>query len=726
MLGAVCSLLVARPLFPSEAPPENGDGLPVVMLWIVLAVVWLLAVVGRQDFRFRFGWADAAIGLLIAWHTLAGIRATLDGSPRPAINVTWEWIGFGLAFVLVRQLVASRREARALMVVMAALAVALAGYGLYQYFYEMPRSRLDYYQHREAVLREMGLPDVLDSPEVKRFEARMNAAEPMATFALTNSLAGLLVPWLAAIAGIAVSAGPARQRLRIASTAALCGLVIGACLVLTKSRSGYLAALLGMIFAVWVSYGRRRTWSWKVAAVAGGGVLAVFGLGIAAGALDVPVLTEAVKSLGYRIQYWQATLGMIADHPLFGCGPGQFSDAYTVYKLPIASEEIGDPHNFLLEIWATAGTPAALAMVTALLLYATSLLRSQVGSACQAGPLESIGASSVVPSETGPARRAGPTCAPLPETVDLDATPFVLAGGAIGFLLSVPMGLMSSASPGLAPVALGLPLASVAAMALTPWVRNGHLPALLPGVAAFTLLLNLLMAGGIGFAGVAGSLWMLLALGLTLTERHAPRRIPWFAALAALGAGVLLAIACGLSAYGPVLESQAAIRTAYRQPSQAEEYLRRAASADRFAAKPRWQLAALALRRWQANGSAAALEQFEEYLRDSLRLEPYSSSAWAGAGNLYLEAYTSSNQRTMLDKAVEAYLRAVELYPSSAQHRANLALALRATGDTQGFREHAGWALSLHELTPHQDKKLDPKLVDELRATEPRKTSTPN
>ncbi len=52
---------------------------------------------------------------------------------------------------------------------------------------------------------------------------------------------------------------------------------------------------------------------------------------------------------------------MIADHPWLGCGPGNFQDFYTQYKLPEASEEIADPHNFLLEIWATAGTPAATA-----------------------------------------------------------------------------------------------------------------------------------------------------------------------------------------------------------------------------------------------------------------------------------------------------------------------------------------------------------------------------
>ena len=101
---------------------------------------------------------------------------------------------------------------------------------------------------------------------------------------------------------------------------------------------------------------------------------------------------------------------MIADHPWLGCGPGNFQNAYTRYKLPEASEEIADPHNFLLEIWATAGTPAALAFLAMLACFAWALHRRRL-------------------TPVPPAAR----------------TPrwHVLAGGAIGFLLSLPLGMLS-------------------------------------------------------------------------------------------------------------------------------------------------------------------------------------------------------------------------------------------------------------------------------------------
>ena len=49
-----------------------------------------------------------------------------------------------------------------------------------------------------------------------------------------------------------------------------------------------------------------------------------------------------------------------------GFGPGNFPAAYLRHKLPEASEEIKDPHNFAPETWATAGVGALAALLAAL------------------------------------------------------------------------------------------------------------------------------------------------------------------------------------------------------------------------------------------------------------------------------------------------------------------------------------------------------------------------
>ena len=89
LLGGMMTLCVARPLYPSESAAFDGDGVTIVMLWLALAVFWLLGAVGRPQFSVRFGWLDAAVLLLVGWHTVAALWATQHGSPRPALNMLW-------------------------------------------------------------------------------------------------------------------------------------------------------------------------------------------------------------------------------------------------------------------------------------------------------------------------------------------------------------------------------------------------------------------------------------------------------------------------------------------------------------------------------------------------------------------------------------------------------------------------------------------------------------
>jgi hypothetical protein len=711
----MCALFVARPLFPSEGAAFQGDGLPVVMLWSVLAVLWLLGAVGRPQFRVRFGWTDAAVMLLIAWHTLAAVWAARHASPRPAVNMLWEWIALGLAFFLARQLVVGRREARAVVAVMIALAVALSGHGLYQYFYEMPTTRAMYQVNPEGVLREAGLALTSDPVERHLFEDRLQSTEPFATFALANSLAGYLATWLVVLGGVAfggaVAAGFDRRlrggswsvghwgrllQTRLAVPALCCGLPIAACLLLTKSRSGYVATGLGLVLAWVLCREPKGRLGWRLAAAVAALGVALVAAAVATGGLDRQVLSEASKSLGYRVQYWQSTLRMIGDHPLIGCGPGNFQNAYTAYKLPEASEEVADPHNFLLEVWATAGTPAVLALLAVLGCFAW-------------GSWDGRGRA---------AERPHPS--PLPEGEGiLDLPVYVFGGAGCGFLLAVPLGLISAAPPGVTAVLLGLPLAAGCVALLGGWIYHGRLPVLLPVVGVVVLLVNLLAAGGIGFPGVAGSLWLLMALGLnTFQADRPPRTLPRISALAMLVAALALAAACYASAYGPVLRCQGGTRSAYQDPANAEEHLLAAAKADPLAVEPWEQLVSAASSAWQEEKTPQALERFERYLAryDEVlaELAPNSSRAWLAGGELHEKVYSATGRRSDIEAAIEAYSRAVELYPTSGLCRAELALAHHAAGNLEAFRREADRALRLDEQTPHLDKKLPARLRERL------------
>ena len=251
-----------------------------------------------------------------------------------------------------------------MMVLMIGLAVGLSAYGYYQYFHSLPQTRELYARNPDAALRDAGVWYPPGSAAREQFEQRLMSTEPIATFALTNSLAGLLAPWLVVAVGIAIVGAHNGQRNRWRWTAAALAsaIVIAGCLMLTKSRSAYLAVMAGV--AILLLFGGARgsliPYRRRVLIGVAGVVCLLIALGMLVGGLDAGVLNQATKSLGYRMEYWEATLAMIRDYPVTGSGPGNFQFAYTQYKLPRASEEIQDPHNFLLEVWATAGTPARL------------------------------------------------------------------------------------------------------------------------------------------------------------------------------------------------------------------------------------------------------------------------------------------------------------------------------------------------------------------------------
>jgi tetratricopeptide (TPR) repeat protein len=75
-------------------------------------------------------------------------------------------------------------------------------------------------------------------------------------------------------------------------------------------------------------------------------------------------------SLTFRWRYWVGSARLIAAHPLLGVGWENFGPRYLAYRLPIASEEIRDPHNFIIRIVAELGIVGGLLLMIGLLRLA--------------------------------------------------------------------------------------------------------------------------------------------------------------------------------------------------------------------------------------------------------------------------------------------------------------------------------------------------------------------
>jgi len=732
ILGALAAMFVCRPLMGTDVPsaspwhfwhtelgvpPGLRQGLMVSLLWLVLAAVWCMGHLSSGR-RWRPHAADLAMALLLVFHSISAVWAIWHAAPRPALNSLWIWLGMGAAYFVVRLAISSPREARGLLAVMISLAVSLGSYGLYQHFVELPETRARYEQDRERLMREAGLANVMADPGARQaYENRVQSREPFGTFALANSLAGFLTPWLVVVVGLVIRRILSKNESQPAGEWPSWGLltflliVLVTCLLTTKSRSAWLGSLAG-IGLLGLGLLARRVGAGLLRGLAIGalalGLLAA--LGVWTGSLDAKVLTESNKSLRYRFEYWQGSLGIIGEHPWAGCGPGNFRDAYTQYKLPQASEEVADPHNLFVEVWATAGTPALLALVALYATLAVALLRTPT----------------VSPAPSAGSPPAGKSVSATP-AAEAEADPTLafsfgaVAGLFLGWFLTLTIEMPLTEwffIPSLAIVPLVM-------YALRPWILSGSAAAARDdarlaacGIAALTV--NLLAAGGISFPGVADSLWLLMGLCITclvgwpVESTRAPiSRVRTWVCLAALLGMIGL---CYFTAYLPVSRQSLALRQA-SQSREPEPLLLMAEQADPLSDTGAMALAEFYFERWLAASDPADLKQFESWKDRGLALRPQSFTGRQDVSNWWTRANQHSPHPAYLESAERSAAQAVALYPNSASARHHWAVAAWRLGTEPAraiARREASEALRLHALTPHDNKKLPPEQLQAL------------
>ncbi len=380
-----------------------GTALPQNLGWLALAAC---AAFASRHSEVRFQPSRIELALVsggLVWFIAATWMASARGDSRMVWNGFWQVISLGSCFYIARGLVQFARVRAALVLMLLVGCVSLSIQGLEQVLFSMPASRAAYLKDPERMLAEQGIDAPPDSPRRKQFEDRLNSPEPFATFALANSLATLLSLGVVLNSGLLMSAvlhglakhpfgnltvtnstvthAKATKRaagklnsgedvagalgrvywLRLTALVSMLAVQL-ICLLLTRSRTAYLAVLVAAGVWLLLEVLRGKVRLSRRALQAGGGLVAaglIIGLGWLL-TIDRLVWSEAPKSISYRLEYWQATLQMIRDHVWTGVGLGNFQSYYPLYKLEQASEIIADPHNWLLDIAATLSLPIAV------------------------------------------------------------------------------------------------------------------------------------------------------------------------------------------------------------------------------------------------------------------------------------------------------------------------------------------------------------------------------
>ncbi|MEX0727449.1 MAG: O-antigen ligase family protein, partial [Planctomycetaceae bacterium] len=714
----------ARWLLPAESAAQ-GETLWIVALWFVLALAYVYGKFREQVSLEKFTKWEIGLGVIIVGQCLGCAGVWIDGGNlRSAVNGCWEWLGLGVSTSIILRLLQMPATRTKFAGVLMVFLVVLAGLGIWQHYVWYPNTAAHYRElvaaldgdlsparrrEIETELAQAGFPD--DRQSRAMFEQRLfSSSEPIGFFALTNSLAGLLaVGTVVGFFGLArqwmdhrTSSGSSLPR-SIWITAACGSGIIVLCLLLTKSRTAWVgtagAVVAGVILLARQMHISRTTWL-RGGIILLAAVILVAGMLAVSGGLDRQVLSEAPKSLKYRLEYWSGTWQVIKSHPWRGVGPGNFRQHYLRYKLPESSEEIADPHQMVLDLWVQGGIVSLIGL----------------------GILLGIAANALRHDRPSPA--AG--------NDNPSASPFIRspwAWGSIGsFLLIVAVQFVSGEQIDQRLAVCGLVFAGLLPFGLRTYSAAYATP-FTWGLAALALAIHLQGAGGISMPAVAQLIFLLPALAFASDAQPHDADSTSHSSFRTLGTIALLFLAlaaCLVTAVLPTWQSRSltaqgdAVLFAGQSPRGAENFYRRAAEADRWDPAAYERLAQLSFSIW-SSGRETSESEFErgvEFLREAIRRDPFDHNYFQALGHWYFKRYQRTKTPADAVAAADMYFEAVQRYPENAELQWKLAMSSQAAGRREPARRAANRAAALDEINrrySHSDKYLTPAQREELQ-----------
>ncbi|MHC5082862.1 MAG: O-antigen ligase family protein [Planctomycetota bacterium] len=327
--------------------------------------LWLLVSVIRN----RLSWRRTGLGIATGLFMLAGIVAFFVASnKRAALSDLVILITPMLSGMLLVQLLSSQEKIRLTLVLLISLGITAT----YQCYEQVSASNetlvADYERDMDRHLETFSIEP--DSLEHWMYEHRIYSKDIRGFLMTSNSSASFFL--LAIFAAIGLTLEAFRQRKRketlvamICYLLALALLLAG--LILTASKGGIGALIASLfIFAMILVLGK-SLWKHRVfvgvllliAVLAGGAAIVAYGIS--------HDRLPGGNSMLVRWQYWQSTVEMIKDKPLTGLGGANFSEYYSHYKAPAASETIRDPHNWILSLVSQYGPLGLIAFLIAVL-----------------------------------------------------------------------------------------------------------------------------------------------------------------------------------------------------------------------------------------------------------------------------------------------------------------------------------------------------------------------
>ena len=692
----------------SEAIPRGpgaGTGIVLDLLCCVPALLVLARRLLDHTFSLRWRWSFAPLALLGAWTVASTLWA---GDRFAALVGGMHWLCAGVFLWSAAQLVRDWTHQRLVAAACTGLLLVQVGQGLYHRYVEHPDLVESWRAQREEIIRQRGWDP--DSFIARQFEKRVLSGEMMGFNSSPNSYAAVLVLLTFVAAGVAVQRladrdGPAWAAAPAA--AAALGLLV---IVLVNSRTALGTAALGAATLAAVGVLRRPLGRHPRAAYALGGAAVV----LAAAAVVGHGLYHGTlfhDSLTFRWRYWVAGATIFAQHPIVGVGWENFGAHYLAHRLPIAAEEVKDPHNFIVRFATELGAVGLVLVLAWLARLWWDLTQTRLPPAAADDAAEDRSETAGLRFET---RR------------DSQPLAVIAAIGLIGVTINLQASVdwdQSAAYNALEVMRrLGFLCLFVIGAALTairpsqqvetddrpaPWVVY----AVLVGLGLFFLHnlvdFSLFEPGPMFlFALLCGS-----ALGMRAAADPARRGTGSRAAVATALAGAAAAWLLGFvvavrvgPAEGAADAGDEALRTL--SPGVAADHFARAAERVPFNADYAFRAARAALAHPAADPAPALT-----WLDRAIAADPNRPQYWLH------RAYARLRTRSPDVAAVRAdYEQALRLDPNNVDVRLEYAEVLRRFGDPAAAAEQYRLALHYNDLlSPDEPKRLPPARVDEVK-----------
>jgi O-antigen ligase len=362
---ARCTMLEAlRESFaitPGTKPYPLGPGPASSLALDLLCCVPALLVLARRavdrNYVLRWSWSQVLLLPLIGWMALS-IRWADD--KFATMVSTANFVGAMALLWAAGQLVRSWLRLRTVAAIAFGLLLLSLAYGFYYKFSEMPEMITTFRANEAQMLKDRG--DAPQSFAARQFEKKILSEEVIGFNASANSFAAMVVLLMTIGLGVAFQRLADRDNVGWTIALAISAPLAVWLLVYTKTKAALVTPVItiALLAAIWTW--RRtlaehsRRWFWIGVAA----VLAVMAAVVGHGMHRHHLPTD---SLNFRWRYWVATWRVFRRHPIRGVGWDNFYLYYLRDRLYSASEEIRDPHNFIIRFFVDLGLIGGVLML---------------------------------------------------------------------------------------------------------------------------------------------------------------------------------------------------------------------------------------------------------------------------------------------------------------------------------------------------------------------------